>query len=220
MGILTCSSPSRAADLPAITVSTDHLPERSLPPALPDRPLPAWLRTHWRVGHLPPGLGRRPQAYARAGYEVITINALRKWDIVGPTASLYPAEEVKQADLYLRRFVDIVHGARARAVLYIGPVQVPLFSPEFVAAHPEWLRINPDGKPDAKPNFANIRSGYADWLLRQLSFVARTYKVDGFWLDGYAPDHLHTYDSADTQRLPEHLRWEGDPPARSVRRRS
>ena len=67
---------------------------------------------------------------------------------------------------------------------------------EFVAAHPEWLRIGPDGKPDSKPNFANIRSGYAGWLLRQLGYVVRTYKVDGFWLDGYAPEHLHTYDHA------------------------
>ena len=53
-----------------------------------------------------------------------------------------------------------------------------------------------DGKPDAKPNFASIRSGYADWLLRQLAHVVRTYKVDGFWLDGFAPDHLHTFDEA------------------------
>ena len=30
----------------------------------------------------------------------------------------------------------------------------------------------------------------------QLAHVVRTYKVDGFWLDGYAPAHLHTFDEA------------------------
>jgi hypothetical protein len=192
------ASASVAADQPeppVITIDTSGLPPRSLPPALPDRPLPGWLRNHWRVGHLPPGLGRMPEAFLKAGYEVITINALRKWDIVGPTAHLYKPDEVSKADDYLRRFVALVHGAGAKAVLYIGPVQVPMFSPEFVKAHPDWLRINPDGKPDQKPNFANIRSGYADWLLGQLRYVVRTYHVDGFWLDGYAPDHLHTFDA-------------------------
>ena len=186
------ADPSRPA---AISIDATGLPPRSLAEALPDRPIPAWLRTHWRVGHLPPGLGRMPEAYARAGYEVITINALRKWDIVGPTAPLYKPDEVRQADDYLRKFVALAHGAGAKAVLYIGPVQVPVFSPEFVRAHPDWLRVGTDGKPDAKPNFANVRSGYADWLLRQLAHVVRAYKVDGFWLDGFAPAHLHTFDN-------------------------
>ena len=69
-------------------------------------------------------------------------------------------------------------------------------NPAFVKAHPDWLRIRPDGKPDSVPNFANIRSGYAGWLLAQLAYVTRTFKVDGYWLDGYAPLHLHTYDDA------------------------
>ena len=137
-----------------------------------------------------------PEAFLAAGYNVLTINALRKWDIVGPSAALYGPAEVKQADDYLRKFVTMVHQAGAKAVFYIGPVQVPVFSPEFVKAHPDWLKIKPDGKPDAKPNFANIRSGYADWLLKQLAYVTREYGVDGYWLDGYAPGHLHTYDPA------------------------
>jgi hypothetical protein len=140
------------------------------------------------------------EEYARAGYNVITVNALRKWDIVGPTASLYSAQEVKDADAYLRRYVQTVHAAGAKAIFYIGPVQVAAFSPEFVKAHPDWLRIRPDGKPDATPNFANIRSGYADWLLQQMAYVIREYRADGFWLDGYAPVHLHTYDEP-TRRL-------------------
>ena len=75
----------RAADQPAITINTDQLTgAHPAPCSSRSTDCPRWLRTHWRVGHLPPGLGRMPEAYAKAGYEVITINALRKWDIVGP----------------------------------------------------------------------------------------------------------------------------------------
>src|SRR5262249_168914 len=28
------------------------------------------------------------------------------------------------------------------------------------------------------------------------AYVTQTFKVDGYWLDGYAPLHLHTYDAA------------------------
>ena len=131
---------------------------------------------------------------------------------------LYKAEEVAQADDYIRKFVALVHGAGAKAVLYIGPGPGALFSPEFVQAHPDWLRVKPDGKPDAKPNFANIRSGYADWLLRQLAHVVRTYKVDGFWLDGYAPAHLHTYDRPNAGRLPSFSGGQEIPHALAARR--
>src|SRR5262249_30658031 len=113
LGALTPAS-LIAADTPGptpIAIDLSRLPPRSLPPASPDRPIPDWLRTRWRVGHLPPGLGRVPEAFARAGYEVITINALRKWDIVGPTADLYKPDEVRQADDYLRKFVVLAHGA-------------------------------------------------------------------------------------------------------------
>ena len=179
-----------------VVFDTTSLPPRSLPEAVPARLVPEWLRTHFRIGHLPPGLGRMPETYAKAGYNVITINALRKWDIVGPSAKLYPTRDVREADEYLRKFVALVHGAGAKAIIYVGPVQVPSFSPEFVRAHPDWLRVNPDGKTNAAPNFVNIRSGYVDWLLKQLAHVVREYKVDGFWFDGYAPGHLHTYDPA------------------------
>jgi hypothetical protein len=175
---------------------TSGLPPRSLAGPIPARPLPRWIRTNLRIGHLPPGLGRMPESFARAGYNVLILNALRTWDLVGPSAALYDPKEVARADKYLRDFVTLAHSAGARAVLYIGPVQVPYFSPEFVKAHPDWLRIKVDGKPDAKPNFANVRSGYADWMLKQLAHVVRTYKIDGFWLDGFSADHLHTYDPA------------------------
>src|SRR5262249_26360452 len=87
---------------------------------------------------------------------------------------------------------DTVHAGGAKSVLYIGPVQVPMLSKEFRAAHPDWLRVKPDGSRDE--NFGNIRSGYADWLCEQLAYVVKTYGADGFWFDGYAPGHLHTYD--------------------------
>src|SRR5262245_20871477 len=179
----------------AISIATRDLPPRSLPEAVPVRPVTRWVQTNLRIGHLPPGLGRMPEQFAQAGYNVIILNALRKWDVIGPSANLYPAAEVEQADKYLREFVTLAHGAGAKAMLYIGPVQVPHFSPEFVKAHPDWLRVNPDGKTDAQPNFANVRSGFVDWLLKQLAHVVREYKVDGFWFDGYAPGHLHTYDA-------------------------
>jgi Trehalose utilisation len=179
-----------------IRFNAADLPPRSLPEAVAQRPVPEWLRTNLRIGHLPPGLGRMPEAYLAAGYNVLTINALRKWDIVGPSAALYDPVEVKAADDTMRRYVQMVHKAGAKAVFYIGPVQTPAFSPEFVKAHPDWLKINPDGKPDAAPNFVNIRSGQVDWLLKQMAYVTREYGADGFWLDGYAPAHLHTYDKA------------------------
>jgi hypothetical protein len=66
------------------------------------------------------------------------------------------------------------------------------------------MRIRPDGKPDAAPNFANIRSGYADWLLAQLAYLTREYKADGYWFDGYAPVHLHSYDETTRRLFREH----------------
>src|SRR5262249_11808629 len=187
---------AQAQLLPRLRSATSDRPPRSVPEAVPERPVPRWLRTNLRIGHLPPGLGRMPESYAKAGYNVIILNALRKWEIVGPSADLYDPAEVRRADKYLRDFVALAHGGGAQAGLYIGPVHVPYFSPECVKAHPDWLRINADGKPDAKPNFANIRSGYTDWMLKQLAHVVRAYKVDGFWFDGFAPGHLHTYDPA------------------------
>src|SRR4051812_40376037 len=127
LGLLALSPAAAPAEAPApVRIDTAGLPPRSLPEAVPARPVPAWLRSHLRIGHLPGGLGRMPEAYARAGYNVITINALRNWELVGPSATLYDSKEVARADRYLRDLVALVHGAGAKAVLYIGPVQVPL----------------------------------------------------------------------------------------------
>lgn len=174
---------------------TANLPPRTVAEQQPARPVPAWTRTHLRVGHLP---GSLPMAaeFVKAGYNVVTLNALGRWEIVGPSASLYPAARVKEAEEYLHTHVERCHAAGVKAIFYIGPVQVPSGNEIFTKAHPDWLRINSNGNPDPTPNFANIRSPYADWLLAQLAYVTREFKVDGYWFDGYAPVHLHTYDEA------------------------
>lgn len=175
-------------------LDTKGLPPRTLLRAPRERARPAWLSTNLRVGHLPGYNERMVREFLQAGYNVVTVNCLGTWDRVGPSARLYSAEEVKRADEYLRRVVDTIHAAGARSVLYVGPVQVPVFSKEFLAAHPDWLKVRSDGSPD--PGFGNIRSGYGDWLCEQLAYVTRVYKPDGYWFDGYAPVHLHTYDDA------------------------
>jgi hypothetical protein len=182
------------APLTADSLSIDPigLPPRTLIESPPQRPVPKWLQTHLRIGHLPGYDERMVKEFLKAGYNVVTVNCLERWDRVGPSAVMYSADEVKRADEYLHRVVDTIHAAGAKSLLYIGPVQVPLFSKRFRAAHPEWLRVKPDGSRDE--NFGNIRSAYADWLCAQLAYVVREYHADGFWCDGYAPGHLHTYD--------------------------
>ncbi len=104
----------------------------------------------------------------------------------------------------MRRIVDTIHKAGGHSIFYIGPVQGPQMSKEFYTAHPDWLKVRFDGSKEDPPNFANIRSGYADWLLKQLAYVVKEYKVDGFWFDGYAPAHLHTYDEATRKAFREY----------------
>gem|GEM_PF-3737991 len=193
IALLTIPSAGAADAIP--NPDTAGLPVRSVPAPLPQRPVPEWTRTHWRVGHLP-GSPEMATEFLKAGYNVVTLNVLGKWDVVGPSAKLYPPRRVKEAEDYMRTHVEKCHKAGAKAIFYMGPVQVPVGNPLFVKAHPDWLRIRPNGKPDPEPNFANIRSGYADWLLEQLAYVTREFGVDGYWFDGYAPVHLHTYDEA------------------------
>ena len=38
------------------------------------------------------------EAFVKAGYNVVTLNTLGRWDIVGPSAQLYPPERVKEAE--------------------------------------------------------------------------------------------------------------------------
>jgi len=105
----------------------------------------------------------------------VTVNAMVQWYQVGPSAHLFKPEVSEQADAHLRRLVDTIHKAGAKSIIYLGPVQVPWLSKEFVAAHPDWLRIRSDGKPDPSPCFANIRSGYGDCCASSWStWLART----------------------------------------------
>lgn len=176
--------------------STKSLPPRTCEQYPRQQPIPQWLRTHLRVGHLPPVQWRQVEEFLRAGYNVITVNMMHKWDRVGPTAHLYPKEVVQQADQHMRKFVDLVHSYGAKAVFYFGPAEAQRFEPELATAHPEWFRVLPDGSYEDPPNRSNLWSGYGDWLIQQLRYLVREYKVDGFWFDGYAPVHLHTYDDA------------------------
>ena len=193
------------ASLPAtpVTFDTTNLPPRTVIeyPAL--REIPEWVQTNIRIGHLPPADWHMIDEFLKAGYNVVTVNVLTRWDRVGPSASMYPVEEVAEADKYLRRVADTIHKAGARAIFYMGPVQVPWGNERFYKAHPDWVRIRSNGKPDPTINWASIRSGYADWLLEQLAYVTKEYGVDGFWMDGYAPVHLHTYDEATRQKFRE-----------------
>ncbi|MEX2169788.1 MAG: beta-galactosidase trimerization domain-containing protein [Pirellulales bacterium] len=188
------ASPAARADFPR--PNTSDLPPRSVPEYPNPRPVPTWLRTHLRVAHLPPVQWRQVEEFLNVGYNVVTANMMERWDRVGPTAHLYTAEQVNQSDQHMRRYVDTVHAARAKAVFYFGPLEAQRFSPLLAAAHPEWRRVLPDGSFEDPPNRSNIHSGYGDWLIQQMRYLVREYKVDGFWFDGYAPVHLHTYDDA------------------------
>jgi len=179
-----------------ITVDTKGLPPRSVMQFKPAMPVPEWLQNSVRIGHLPPVGWRMLDEYLKSGYNIVTINANGAFYKVGPTAHLFPEAEVKAADEYMRRIVETTHKAGARSIFYIGPDQGPMMSKEFYTAHPDWLKVRYDGSNENPPNFANIRSGYADWVLKQLAYLVKEYKVDGFWFDGYAPVHLHTYDEA------------------------
>jgi hypothetical protein len=175
LSILLGIPPTTAAE-PIPNPDTAGLPPRSVPEPIPLRSVPEWTRTHWRVGHLP-GSPAMATEFVKAGYNVVTLNVLGKWEVVGPSAKLYTPERVKAAEAYMREHVEKCHKTGAKAIFYMGPVQVPVGNAAFVKAHPDWLRIRPNGKRDPEPNFANIRSGYADWLLEQLAFVTREVKV-------------------------------------------
>ncbi len=189
-------------ELPAIDAT--GLPPRTTVTAPPDRPIPAWLKERVRIGHLPGYNDRMVKEFLKSGYNVLIINALAAWDRVGPAAEVYPENEVQTADAYLRKLVDTVHGGGAKALLYMGPVQSALHSERWAKAHPDWLKVEADGKPQSPPNFANLHSGHAEWVLRQLAYLTKTYKVDGFWFDGYAPVHLMSYDEKSRALFRQH----------------
>jgi hypothetical protein len=175
--------------------STTNLPPRTLPEGLALRSPVNWVQTDLLAAHLPPADWRQIEEFVEAGYQVVTVNTLAQWDRVGPGAADYDPTVVQQADAYLRRFVSLVHGAGAKAVFYLGPVQSPLHSPVFRAKHPGWLRVNEDGSRAS--DYVNFRNPeVVAWLTDQLAALVRQYQADGFWFDGYSPVALHTYDPA------------------------
>jgi len=196
---LTCNAQQAGIPNP----STEGLPPRTLPtgPALCS-PVD-WVQTDLRIAHLPPADWRQIQEYFNAGYQVVAVNTLEKWDRVGPRSNDYPAQVVREADAYLRRIVKIAHDAGGKAVFYLGPVQSPLNSAVFREKHPDWLRINEDGS--RAKDYVNFRNPeVVNWLCEQFAYLAREYKVDGFWFDGYAPAALRTHDDATRQAFKEY----------------
>jgi len=190
-----CPASGLAGESAAPRVNPDGLPPRSLPAGPPWRPAVPWVQTDLRVAHLPPADWRQIAEFGRAGYQVIAVNTLAQWDRVGPRSNDYPAQVVREADAYLRKFVGLVHAAGAKAVFYLGPVQSPLQSDVFGPKHPDWLRVNEDGS--RARDYVNFRHPeVVNWLCEQFAFLTREYQADGFWFDGYSPVALHTYDAA------------------------
>ena len=156
---LQLGTPAAAAPV----VETGGLPPRALPAGPPRRAPVDWVQTHLRVAHLPPADWRQIQSFVDAGYQVVAVNTLEKWDRVGPRSNDYPAQVVADADAYLRRFVKIVHDGGAKAVFYMGPVQSPLGSSVFREKHPDWLRVDEDGSKSR--DFVNFRNPeVVEWL--------------------------------------------------------
>jgi hypothetical protein len=110
---LLCLAFARAQESPV--VDSAALPPRSVPESVLARPVPDWVRTHFRVGQLPGSLAMS-EAFVNAGYNVVTLNTLGRWNIVGPSASLYPAVRVKEAEEYMHTHVDRCHRAGAKAI--------------------------------------------------------------------------------------------------------
>ena len=134
--------------------------------------------------------------FVKAGYNVVTLNVLGRWEVVGPSAVCTRPNASKRPSS-TSHHVERCHAAGTKAVFYMGRCRFR----QATRSLPRPIPIGcadqgPTAKPDPVPNFANIRSGYANWLLKQLEYVTREFHVDGFWFDGYAPVHLHTYDEA------------------------
>lgn len=210
VGVVLGLQAATAQERPLV-FSTNNLPPRTRPvgPAL--LAPPAWVQTHLRIAHLPPADWRQIGEYVRMGYQVVAVNTLAQWDRVGPQAADYPSNIVAEADRYLKRIVSLTHPAGVKAVFYLGPVQSPLQSSVFRRTHPDWLRVNEDGS--RAPDFINFRHPeVARWICDQLAHLTREYGADGFWLDGYSPDALHTYDEATRRAFREFSHGADIPP--------
>ncbi|HQL94552.1 MAG TPA: alpha-L-fucosidase [Candidatus Hydrogenedentes bacterium] len=85
-----------------------------------------------------------------------------------------------------------------------------------IELHPEWARINAQGKPD--PNYTSRLSAYdEEYMIPQLLEVVREYDIDGMWIDGEnwasQPDWSEACQKAFTEKtgIAEIPRKAGDP---------
>src|SRR4029077_5434450 len=106
--LASCVTVLGSEDLP--NPDAAGLPPRTVAEQIPPRPIPEWMQTHLRVGHLPGSLPMA-QEFLKAGYNVVTLNVLGNWEVVGPSAGLYPPERVKAAEDYMRTHVERCHAA-------------------------------------------------------------------------------------------------------------
>jgi len=181
-------------------IDMQNLPPKTVIEPATIRPVPEWVRDSVRPSHLPPPDWKQIEEHLKTGVSSLCANMDSRFCKVGPAAPLYKPEVVKEADETMRRFVKEVHATGAKAIFYIGPVHVASWNPEFKAAHPDWLRVDADGKP---AELLNWRSGYGQWLTDQLAYVTRTYKVDGFWFDGYS-GWQYSYDDVSKKLFAQH----------------
>ena len=94
-----------------------------------------------------------------------------------PSKVGWPAPHIVQDALAIWREVTREHGVG----LYIHYSGV--YDAVAIEHHPEWARIDAEGKPDA--NYTSTFGGYVDGLLiPQLKEVASAYDLDGVWIDG------------------------------------
>jgi hypothetical protein len=74
----------------------------------------------------------------------------------------------------------------------VCPIYVSIMWDELAGAeHPEWVIANKDGRIASRTPLSNewgwttmdVSSGYADYVMEQVSELASLYEVDGFWFD-------------------------------------
>ena len=200
-----------AQDLPGIDPTA--LPPRSVPELLPPRPVPEWTRTHFRVGHLP-GSPAMADEFVKAGYNVVMLNALGRWDVVGPSARCIRPETRqggRSVPAHARRKLprgrgqgDLLHrpgaGAGRQPDVREGP------SRTGCASGPTASRTRP---PISPTSAAATPTGCSS-----SSPTSRAkFKADGYWFDGYAPAAPAHLRRGDEEGVPRVLRRPGDPAA-------
>jgi hypothetical protein len=87
----------------------------------------------------------------------------------------------------LGRQIEALHRANI-----VCPIYVSIMWDELAGAqHPEWVIANKDGRIASRPPLSNewgwttldVSSGYADYVMAQVTELTELYEVDGFWFD-------------------------------------